>query len=47
MKPTGLEWLAKLPTGWEIRRAKYSFREVDDRSEQGDEELLSVSHKTV
>ncbi len=46
MKPTGLPWLPELPMGWEIHRAKYSFREADDRSVQGDEELLSVSHKT-
>jgi type I restriction enzyme, S subunit len=46
MKPTGLPLLAVLPTRWEIHRAKYSFREADDRSAHGDEELLSVSHKT-
>ena len=46
LRPTGLPWLPELPGAWEVRRAKYSFREVDDRSERGDEELLSVSHKT-
>ena len=46
MRSTRLEWLAELPADWEIHRAKYSFREVDDRSKQGGEELLSVSHKT-
>jgi len=46
MKPSGVEWLPSLPEGWEVHRAKYSFREADDRSESGDEELLSVSHKT-
>ena len=46
MKPTGLPWLEELPAGWEIHRAKYSFVEVNDRSVAGDEELLSVSHKT-
>jgi type I restriction enzyme S subunit len=46
MEPTGSSWLPELPAGWEIHRAKYSFREADDRSTQGDEELLSVSHKT-
>ncbi len=46
MRPTGLPWLPELPTAWDMRRAKYSFREADDRSAQGDEELLSVSHKT-
>lgn len=46
MRQTGLAWLSELPAHWEMHRAKYSFREIDDRSEQGDEELLSVSHKT-
>lgn len=46
LKPSGVEWLLELPQGWEIHRAKYSFREADDRSESGGEELLSVSHKT-
>lgn len=46
IKPTGVGWLARLPAGWGLHRAKHSFREVDERSEQGDEELLSVSHKT-
>lgn len=46
MKPSGVEWLATLPAGWELHRAKYSFKEADDRSATGDEELLSVSHKT-
>ena len=45
-RPTGLPWLPELPAAWEIHRAKYSFREADERSAQGDEELLSVSHKT-
>jgi type I restriction enzyme, S subunit len=46
MKPSGIEWLPILPHGWEVHRAKYSFKEKDDRSESGGEELLSVSHKT-
>jgi type I restriction enzyme S subunit len=45
-KASGVEWLPSVPSGWDIRRAKYSFQEADDRSESGDEELLSVSHKT-
>jgi type I restriction enzyme S subunit len=45
-KPTGVPWLAAIPERWEFRRAKRSFRESDDRSELGAEELLSVSHKT-
>jgi type I restriction enzyme S subunit len=46
MSSSGVDWLPALPNGWEIHRAKYSFREADDRSESGAEELLSVSHKT-
>jgi type I restriction enzyme, S subunit len=46
MRPTGFEWLPELPVTWELHRAKYSFRESDERSVTGDEELLSVSHKT-
>ncbi len=42
----GPDWLPDLPAHWELHRAKASFREVDDRSVSGDEELLSVSHKT-
>ncbi|TDP79294.1 type I restriction enzyme S subunit [Aquabacterium commune] len=44
--PSGFEWLGDLPSHWSILRAKYVFREVDDRSVSGDEELLSVSHLT-
>lgn len=39
-------WLPGLPRHWELHRAKANFREVDERSVRGDEELLSVSHKT-
>lgn len=46
MKDSGLEWLGEIPAHWKIKRAKYIFREVDERSESGKEELLSVSHIT-
>lgn len=42
----GLPWLGNIPEHWTVSRAKYLFREVDDRSTTGDEELLSVSHLT-
>lgn len=45
-KPSGLDWLGDIPSGWSLLRAKYVFREIDDRSVSGDEELLSVSHLT-
>lgn len=45
-KDSGLPWLGEIPTHWEERRAKYLFREIDERSDAGKEELLSVSHMT-
>jgi len=46
MKDSGVEWLGKIPDHWTEKRAKYFYREVDERSATGEEELLSVSHKT-
>lgn len=46
LKPSGVEWLRGVPEHWEVRPAKWFFREVDDRSASGEEELLSVSHIT-
>ena len=45
-KPSGVEWLGDVPAHWDLRPAKWYFREVDHRSETGSEELLSVSHIT-
>lgn len=46
LKHSGVDWLGDVPSGWSLRRAKYLFREVDERSASGSEELLSVSHIT-
>jgi type I restriction enzyme S subunit len=46
LKPSGVEWLGDVPEHWEVRPAKWFFREVDERSVSGEEELLSVSHLT-
>ena len=46
MKPSGVEWIGEIPAHWEVRRNKRIFRERDDRSETGEEELLTVSHIT-
>ena len=46
LKPSGIPWLGDIPKHWEMLRAKYLFREVDERSSSGNEELLSVSHIT-
>ena len=45
-KPSGVEWLGSIPEHWNVRPAKWHFREVDERSQTGSEELLSVSHLT-
>jgi type I restriction enzyme S subunit len=45
-KDSGIEWLGEIPGHWEVLRNKTIFREVDDRSITGHEELLSVSHLT-
>lgn len=42
-RDSGIDWLAHIPELWQIKRAKWVFREVDFRSETGNEELLSVS----
>ncbi|MBR9923925.1 MAG: restriction endonuclease subunit S [Gammaproteobacteria bacterium] len=44
MKDSGIDWIGKIPAHWGGRRGKYLFREVNERSESGNEELLSVSH---
>jgi len=46
LKPSGIPWLGDIPQHWKILRAKYLYREVDERSASGAEELLSVSHLT-
>jgi type I restriction enzyme, S subunit len=46
MRYGGVDWIGEIPEHWKIRRAKYLFREIDERSKTGDEELLSVSHIT-
>ncbi|SUB81486.1 EcoKI restriction-modification system protein HsdS [Pragia fontium] len=46
LKDSRVDWIGKIPEHWEVKRAKYIFDEVDERSETGNEELLSVSHMT-
>ena len=40
-----LPWIKELPKEWEISRAKYLFKQIDIRSSNGEEELLSVSER--
>lgn len=42
----GIPWLGPIPAHWKTERAKWLFHERDERSETGEEELLSVSHLT-
>ena len=46
MKDSGVDWIGEIPAHWEVKRAKYVFDEIDERSTTGKEELLSVSHTT-
>lgn len=41
-----IPWLGEIPAHWQTERAKWLFSERDDRSDTGDEELLTVSHLT-
>jgi type I restriction enzyme S subunit len=45
-RPARMRWLPPIPEHWNEQRAKTFFREVDERSKTGKEELLSVSHLT-
>lgn len=46
IKDSGVDWIGEIPKHWTVKKAKYLFNEVDERSKTGDEELLSVSHMT-
>ena len=38
-----LEWSEAIPSHWELHRNKYLFREVNERTDTGDETLLSLT----
>ena len=46
LKPSGVEWLGDVPEHWEVERTRWLFQERNDRSETGEEEMLTVSHLT-
>ena len=46
LKPTGAEWLGDVPEHWEVVENRRVFRERDERSVDGEGELLTVSHIT-
>jgi type I restriction enzyme S subunit len=45
-KDSGVEWLGDVPEHWVVKRNKLFMREVNERSEDGSEELLTVSQYT-
>jgi len=45
-KDSSLPWIGEVPEHWEMRRFKYLLREVNSRSTDGSEQLLSVSQYT-
>ncbi|MBB6306382.1 restriction endonuclease subunit S [Xanthobacter tagetidis] len=46
LRPSGIDWLGDIPAHWEIERSRWLFTERDQRSETGEEEMLTVSHLT-
>ncbi len=46
LKPSGYPWLGDIPAHWKVKRSKQILKERDERSDTGDEELLTVSHIT-
>ncbi|HEY9628078.1 MAG TPA: restriction endonuclease subunit S [Coleofasciculaceae cyanobacterium] len=42
MRDSGIEWLGKIPEYWQVTRLKRLFLEIDDRSTNGSEILLSL-----
>ena len=45
-KNSGVLWLGQVPAHWEVKRNKLFLEEVNERSEDGVEELLSISQYT-
>ncbi len=45
-KDSGLPWLGRCPSHWNLRRTKFLLREVDSRTRTGKEQLLRVSQYT-
>lgn len=46
LRDLGIEWLGAIPAHWQTENTRWLFKEIDDRSEDGTEELLTVSHLT-
>ena len=46
MKDSGVEWIGMIPKYWKVRRGRYLFKVINEYSETGNEELLTVSDRT-
>ncbi len=46
MRDSGIDWLGQIPSHWQTESTRWLFKEIDERSEDGSEELLTVSHLT-
>ncbi len=46
MRDSGVPWIGEIPKHWEVERAKWLFKERDERTENDEGELLTVSHIT-
>ncbi len=46
LRDSGIPWLGEIPAHWNTERARWLFEERDQRSDSGEEELLTVSHLT-
>ncbi|WP_254695303.1 restriction endonuclease subunit S [Oceanicola sp. D3] len=46
LRPSGIDWLGDIPAHWEVERSRWLFSERDQRSQTGEEEMLTVSHLT-
>jgi type I restriction enzyme S subunit len=45
LKDSGIPWLGEIPVHWEMLRARYLFKEVDECSQTGHEVHLAMSQK--
>ena len=45
-KDSGVEWLGEIPEHWHVSKTRWLWREVEDPSANGDEQLLSISQYT-
>ncbi|MCW4115909.1 restriction endonuclease subunit S [Aurantimonas sp. MSK8Z-1] len=46
LRSSGIDWLGDIPAHWEVERCRWLFTERDQRSQTGEEEMLTVSHLT-